>query len=113
MGTRQRLAAAMFSCGLATQAFGEEHVVIVTGFAYFPEVIHVEPGDSIRFVNKSGTDQIVAALDGTWVIGPMPNEAEATLAVTRQTTPDYSGHSAHTPSHPISARMSFAPPPLG
>ncbi len=39
---------------LAASAQSTEHRVRIEKRGYFPQVIHVQPGDTIRFVNKSG-----------------------------------------------------------
>lgn len=38
----------------ATAAIAVEHEVIIEKRGYFPQTVHVQPGDTIRFVNKSG-----------------------------------------------------------
>lgn len=38
----------------ATIAAAVEHKVYIEKRGYFPQTVHVQPGDTIRFVNKSG-----------------------------------------------------------
>lgn len=78
-------AASALALGMATAAHAEEHLVVLTGFTYFPAVVYVDPGDTIRFINSSGEDQVVVGKDAGWTIGPLANNEEGTLEVTAET----------------------------
>ena len=117
MGLRNIVTVAFFSFGITSPLIAEEHMVVVTGFSYFPEIVYVQPGDTVLFINKSGTDQTVFARDGSWVVGPLPNNGEASLTITGQTELNYFGltrrDAAADDTAPIGAEMSFLPAPLG
>ena len=70
---------------MASAAQAEEHVVVLTGFSYFPSVVYVNSGDSVRFQNESGEEQTVVAKDADWIVGPLQNLAEGTLILTEET----------------------------
>ena len=69
----------------ATTAQAEEHIVVVTGFSYFPAISYVASGDTVRFVNESGEEQTVVGADVGWVVGPLQDQEEGTLTVTEET----------------------------
>lgn len=69
----------------AEQIAATEHVIVLTGFSYFPAVTYAHPGDTIRFVNESGGFETVVGKDAGWYIGPLANAEQATLVVTEDT----------------------------
>lgn len=73
--------AGALALGLGTAAQADEHVVVLTGFSYFPAITYVHPGDTVIFVNESGETQTVVAKDSGWTVGPLDNEAEGALVV--------------------------------
>jgi len=48
------LATTLVALPLAASAQSTQHEVRIEKRGYFPQTIHVQPGDTIRFVNKSG-----------------------------------------------------------
>lgn len=79
------VAASALSLALATPALANDHVVIVTGFSYFPAVTFAEPGDTVRFLNQSGGPETIVGRDTGWVIGPLNDQEEGELVVTEET----------------------------
>ena len=82
------LCAAAFTLGLSAQSalaqdapstLPTEHIVMILGDTFFPTVSYVDPGDTLRFVNASGFEQSVTSGDGGWSVGPIADQAEATL----------------------------------
>lgn len=67
--------------GMTSAAQAEEHLVVLTGFAYFPGVIYAHPGDTVRFINESGQEQTVVGKDADWVIGPLGDNEEASIKI--------------------------------
>ncbi len=81
----KNVCAALLATGLASAAAAEEHIVILTGFSYFPAVTYANSGDTVTFVNESGEEQTVVGKDVGWVIGPLDNAGEGTLVVNEET----------------------------
>lgn len=66
--------------GFGTAASAETHTIMIMEDAFFPEISYIEDGDKIRFVNATGSDQIVVWGDWSdedtddedrWSIGPI------------------------------------------
>lgn len=79
------LTASAFSLALAVPALATEHVIIVTGFSYFPAVTYANSGDKVRFINQSGGPETVVGRDTGWVIGPLKDLEEGELVVNEET----------------------------
>lgn len=82
----QKLAiAATFSAILAPAAFademGNEHTVMILGATFFPQVTYVVPGDVLKFVNATETEQSIVAQDAIWSVGPIPAQGEQQIVV--------------------------------
>lgn len=77
-----------FSAGAA---HANEHVIIVLGSAFFAYNTDVEPGDTVRFVNVSGTTMRLEHADGNWVADPLKEGQEMVLQVNKDTTGKYYG----------------------
>jgi len=81
----KNVCAALIATGLASAAAAEEHIVILTGFSYFPAVTYAQSGDTVVFVNESGEEQTVVGKDVGWIIGPLDDAAEGMLVVDEET----------------------------
>lgn len=82
------LTAGALSLAMAGPALAQEyneHIVIVTGFSYFPAITFAQPGDTVRFINQSGDAETVVGRDTGWVIGPLQDQEEADLVVNEET----------------------------
>lgn len=79
--------------GLAGTAHAEEHLIVLTGFSYFPAVTYAKPGDTVRFINQSGQPQMVVGKNAGWMVGPLDDQQEATLGVDEET--ELSFYAAH------------------
>ncbi len=82
---KKTLVASLLSLAFTTPALANDHIVIVTGFSYFPAITFASPGDTIRFVNQSGRSETVVGRDTGWVIGPLEDLEEGELVVTEET----------------------------
>lgn len=71
--------------GLTSAAQAEEHLVVLTGFSYFPAITFAQPGDTVNFINESGEEQTVVGKDSGWTIGPLAAEEQGSLTVTEET----------------------------
>jgi len=109
--------------GMTSAAHAEEHMVVMTGFSYFPNVIYAKPGDKVRFVNRSGQEQIVVGRDTDWTVGPLANEGDGVLVVSQSTElaffaayengddGDDDDAYGNFDEAPIKATIPFSPPP--
>ena len=84
IGKNTYIAAALLA-GSASMAHAAEHMVVLTGFSYFPAVTYAAPGDTVIFINESGEEQTVVGKDSGWIIGPLTDQAEGSLVVTEET----------------------------
>lgn len=82
-------AAALAGAVWAQPAFAVEHTVLLLGDSYFPEVIYVQAGDSIRFTNATEVAQSATATDGTWDSGSLTLDQAYVLPVTAEMTLDF------------------------
>jgi plastocyanin len=96
---------AAFSAFTASAA---EHTVLIMGYGYFPATIYVQPGDTIRFVNKNYLVNSATAQDSSWQSGPLSENQEFVLAVTASTKLTF----ASTYDNRVVAQISFGTPPL-
>lgn len=74
----------MAACAVAfsaSMAAAEEHVIIYLGQAFFPSVTHVQPGDTIRFVNSSEITTMIESETAVWSVGPLIAAEEGTATV--------------------------------
>lgn len=81
---RKLIAAGALSLAMSAPAIAEEHMVIVTGFSYFPAITYAQPGDSIRFINQSGGPEIVVGRNTGWFI-VLGTDGEGELVVEEET----------------------------
>ncbi|MEP4198623.1 MAG: hypothetical protein ABJL99_23620 [Aliishimia sp.] len=97
MKTLKKVAtASALSLAIAAPVAAEEHIVVLTGFTYFPNVTYADPGDTIRFVNESGEEETVVGRDTGWTVGPLADNEEGTLVITEET--ELAFFSAYTPA---------------
>lgn len=85
--TLLRASALSLALALPAQAdsTGREHIIIVTGFSYFPAITFAKPGDTVRFVNQSGGTETVVGRDTGWIVGPLEDQQEGALVITEET----------------------------
>ncbi|MDW3224828.1 MAG: hypothetical protein R8G34_18420 [Paracoccaceae bacterium] len=76
---------------LGKPVHANEHVVTVLQSAYSPELIDVEIGDTVRFVNASGSHHALSSAEGIWSIGPFENGSEVTLRIEHAVTGRFQG----------------------
>ncbi|WP_299504097.1 hypothetical protein [uncultured Roseobacter sp.] len=65
----------------ADQVRADEHIVMILQSAYFPDLISVEMGDTVRFVNASGSTHTVGSSEGIWSTDMIADGAEVTLEI--------------------------------
>ncbi|WP_028958484.1 hypothetical protein [Sulfitobacter sp. 20_GPM-1509m] len=119
----QKLAlAAALGATLAPAAFADgasanEHTVMVLGESFFPRVTYASPGDTVRFINASESEQLIVAKDENWTVGPIAVGGEEVFAVVAGMKNDFSlmlGEEADEEALAnASGAISFSSPPLG
>lgn len=75
------LLASALAFGLGTAAHAKEHIIVLTGFSYFPAITYVDSGDTVIFVNESEETQTVVAKDSGWTVGPLDASSQGALVV--------------------------------
>lgn len=78
---RKTTIAALALAVSASAASAEEHVILYLGQAFFPSVTHIQPGDSIRFVNASTQDTQVVSQNSDWSTSALTANAEEVISV--------------------------------
>jgi plastocyanin len=73
-------------------ARAEENVVMILGSAYFPQKTAVTSGDTVRFVNVSGTTHVVTSKAGLWTTGPIEDGEEIVIRISPDMTGEFAGH---------------------
>lgn len=102
------LAAAVSFVAGAAQA-GTHSVLIMDG-GYFPEVIYVQPGDSIVFENMSASAHRLVGQGDAWTSGDISPEDSFEIVVDEQTPLSYSGRDSG--GMEVEGALSFDPAPL-
>ena len=74
---------------LAGPAAAVEHYVIIVGDGFFPDQVYPAIGDTVRFVNQSGTSTSASATDDTWTTGVLEPDAQYVLNVTDGMAQDF------------------------
>ena len=70
---------------------GITHVVYFIGFAFFPNQVHVEKGDTLMFTNLTNQNQMVAADDSSWSSGWLGYGGTYPILLTEDTDFDFTG----------------------
>ncbi|WP_299622475.1 hypothetical protein [uncultured Tateyamaria sp.] len=73
--------AAAATMAIGTVAHAAEHNILILPDAYFPAITYMEPGDTVRFTNVSGSNQSIIAKNNDWVIGPIAPDSEVTMVI--------------------------------
>ena len=71
---------ALLGCDSHAEAPGREHRVVITNFAFEPEVVKAKAGDTITWVNRDIAPHTATGDDGTWDTGTL-NRGESTSIV--------------------------------
>lgn len=74
----------------AGSASAENYRILMLDYAFFPEISYVSAGDTITFVNNSGTTRTIEAQDSAWIIEDLADGGEATLPIVAGMKNEYS-----------------------
>jgi len=78
---RAAVTAVALTC-TAGSVSAEQYRIVLTDFAFFPEISYLLPGDEVTFENTSGAVRDIAAADGSWSVEALADGAEAMLVIT-------------------------------
>ncbi|MEP1588900.1 MAG: hypothetical protein ABJR46_15720 [Tateyamaria sp.] len=98
----------------ASPVAAAEHMILILEDAYFPQVTYLERGDTVRFVNASGTAHNIIAKNDSWEIGPIAIDGEATLLVedgVQKTFYDVNS-AGENGGYSVTGQMSYSSAPL-
>ncbi|WP_299045971.1 hypothetical protein [uncultured Tateyamaria sp.] len=99
----------------ATAVSAAEHEILILPDAYFPSILYLDEGDTVRFTNLTGTEHNIISKHGSWALGPISDQASVTMVVdeTVQTTfYDADNLSEEDGSYLVQGNISFADAPL-
>ena len=86
---KKSLAGAIVALGTAGAAAATEHTILVMPDAYFPDITHVNVGDTVIFVNTTTEPHNIVAASEAWSIGPVPVEGQAELVILENQETDF------------------------
>lgn len=86
---RKSTLAALAMLASASAAAAEEHVILYLGQAFFPSVTHIQPGDTIRFVNNSATATEIVSENNDWSVGVLGVNEEKVINVSANMSETY------------------------
>ncbi|MBR9765597.1 MAG: hypothetical protein GYB53_19285 [Rhodobacteraceae bacterium] len=70
---------------------GITHIIYFIGFAFFPNQVHVQKGDTLMFTNLTNQNQMVEADDGSWASGWLGYRGTYPIMLDRDTDLDFTG----------------------
>ncbi|MEL6465158.1 MAG: hypothetical protein AAFQ58_09335 [Pseudomonadota bacterium] len=76
-----QIGAVLATLTTATAASAAEHEILILPDAYFPSVLYLDEGDTVKFTNLTGVEHNIVAKNGDWAIGPIADQASATMVV--------------------------------
>jgi len=94
----------------SSAAFAADHSVLIVDGAYFPEIVHVQPGDNVYFRNNSSAAHTVNGADDAWTTGQIGIDGDFMLKVEEDTVLNFSGEGAG--GEAMVGEMTFEAPPV-
>ncbi len=89
------LTAAVFSspsfshaCGI-TDAGPKTHTIEIRDFAFTPDPLQVNPGDTVVWINRDIVPHTATADDGSWDTGTIPAQGTGSVDVTQDSAQTY------------------------
>lgn len=77
-GAALAVAALTFTAGSSS---AENYRVLMVDSAFFPDISYVQDGDTLTFVNMSGSARTISAENGSWSTPEFSDGAEVTIPV--------------------------------
>lgn len=115
MKRAMQLGALVATLTAATAASAAEHEILILPDAYFPSVLYIDDGDTVKFTNLTGAEHNIVAKNDSWAIGPIADQGSATMVMeqgTQTTFYDADAVSEEDGSFLVEGKMSFGEAPL-
>ena len=112
--TRLAVAACLLSLG-ATGLAAQDHTILIMPDAYFPDITHVDIGETILFVNTTSETQNIVAVDEAWSVGPIAPQGEVMFDVLEGHDTEYfnaNSFDADTAVYSVTGFLTFDEAPL-
>lgn len=71
----------LVGCDSHAEMPGREHRVVITNFAFEPEVVKAKAGDTITWVNRDIAPHTATGDDGTWDTGTLSKGESTSIVV--------------------------------
>ena len=68
-------------CDSRAEAPSLEHRVVITNFAFEPEVVKAKAGDTITWINRDIAPHTATGDDGTWSTGTLNKDESTSIVV--------------------------------
>ncbi|MBY5934203.1 hypothetical protein KUV51_14435 [Tateyamaria omphalii] len=115
MQRMMQIGAVMATLTTATAVSAAEHEILILPDAYFPSILYIDDGDTVKFTNLTGSEHNIIAKNSSWTIGPIADQASFTMVMeqgTQTTFYDADAVSEEDGSFLVEGRMSFGEAPL-
>lgn len=115
MKRAMQIGAVLATLTAATAVSAAEHEVLILPDAYFPSVLYIDEGDTVKFTNLTGTEHNIVSKHASWALGPIADQGSVTMIVEQgvQTTfYDADAVSEEDGSFLVEGNLSFAAAPL-
>lgn len=115
MKRAMQIGAVLATLTAATAVSAAEHEILILPDAYFPSILYLDDGDTVKFTNLTGVEHNIVSKHGSWAIGPIADQGSVTMLIEQgvQTTfYDADAVSEEDGSFLVEGRMSFADAPL-
>ncbi|WP_299698754.1 hypothetical protein [uncultured Tateyamaria sp.] len=115
MKRAMQIGAVLATLAAATAVSAAEHEVLILPDAYFPSVVYLDEGDTVKFTNLTGSEHNIISKHESWALGPIADQGSMTMVVEQgvQTTfYDANAISEEDGSFLVEGNLSFADAPL-
>ena len=115
MKRMMQAAAVLATLTTATAAAAAEHEILILPDAYFPSILYIDDGDTVKFTNLTGVEHNIVAKNSSWALGPIADQSTVTMVMeqgTQTTFYDADAVSEEDGSFLVEGRMSFGDAPL-
>ncbi|GGX52001.1 hypothetical protein GCM10007385_20830 [Tateyamaria omphalii] len=115
MKRAMQIGAVLATLTAATAVSAAEHEILILPDAYFPSVLYLDEGDTVKFTNLTGAEHNIISKNESWALGPIADQGSVTMIVDQnvQTTfYDADAVSEEDGSYLVEGNMSFGEAPL-
>ncbi|WP_299614759.1 hypothetical protein [uncultured Tateyamaria sp.] len=115
MKRAMQLGAVLATLTAATAVSAAEHEILILPDAYFPSILYIDDGDTVKFTNLTGVEHNIVSKHASWAIGPIADQGTVTMVMEQgvQTTfYDADAVSEEDGSFLVEGNLSFGAAPL-